>query len=101
MSADNYCICPRCKRDAATAKREAKSRAAAAYGKVSQTEYAALLAMAAQEDTIDESLREDWDLGMEENGSLYVSYSCSCNTCGFAHEFKHEKTVDLDAKARP
>ncbi len=83
MSADRWSICPKClqKHDDALE---------AAYGKVSPTVYAG---MCSQE--LDTNMREDWELGTDEEGKFSINYSCYCRSCGFKFEHKHEEQVPL------
>lgn len=42
--------------------------------------------------------REDYEIGMEEDGEFWISYRGECGTrqvkgCGFKHEFKHKEQV--------
>lgn len=94
MSADNWTICPRCKakHDEETASRLAA--VAQSYGKVSPSEYIASLEAANKESPLEDSLREDYELSMGEDGYIFISYRCSCN-CGFAYNFKHEEGVNI------
>lgn len=100
MSASNWSICPRCK---ITAKAEADARfdaAAKAYGKVPSDEYERLKMLAANPEKIGETLREDWELGMGDDGKFYVTYSCGCQHCDFAYSFRHEQQADVMSKAK-
>lgn len=85
MSADNWGVCPKC-------KRLAEQKAVSAYGKVSEEEYLATLAnrdKAAKE----QNLREDYEVGTDKDGKFYVSYGCSCDKCGFSFEFNHKQNL--------
>lgn len=42
-----------------------------------------------------ETLREDYEFYMEDDGTFTASYDCHCDVCGFRHEFKHEEEIDL------
>jgi hypothetical protein len=39
------------------------------------------------------TLREDYELGTEEDGEFYVTYRCSCNVCGYAAKFEHKEVL--------
>ena len=71
MSADNYGFCPRCLKSSGRIDREPVSN----------------------------TLREDWDIGMLEDGTFSVEYSCMCRVCGFSFDFKHSQ-VAQDATSR-
>jgi len=40
------------------------------------------------------SLREDYEQGVNEDGTVYMSYDCSCDQCGF------QKSVSYDEKTQ-
>lgn len=91
MSADNWAICPRCK-VACDERNKAKLNAPGLnYGKVSQPEYDKLLKAATELEKPSETLREDYEIGMDKFGKFYVSYGCSCTECNFEFSFKKEE----------
>jgi rubrerythrin len=96
MSADNWAKCPKCA-DALEKDRVKRiDDAAKQYGKIPQHEWeklrdAAIKPEAEQEDT----LREDYEIGVQSDGNFYVNYSGRCNECGFAFTYKDEKKVSL------
>jgi hypothetical protein len=105
MSANNWTTCPRCyvtqvaarKNLAENLLREAK----ASYGKVPHEEYHRLLleadsARAAAEklhDSFPETLREDYELGINDNDDFTVDYGATCTQCNWKFTFKHEQKV--------
>lgn len=97
MSADNWTTCPRCEKRA-EADQEAKIlKAGQAYGKVSEEEYYRLLEEARHPSTVEESLREDYGIGV--SGNIFeVCYRCRCEDCGFTFGYKHRQTVPLEEK---
>lgn len=93
MSADNWAICPRCVYNARKEAEERFEAARAAYGNVPAAEYEALRA-AAQVPVDPESFdtfREDYEIYGAEDGTITVTYSGSCNTCGLGLHFRIEK----------
>lgn len=92
MSADNWAFCPQCKlRDAVKAIGMMED-AAKSYGQVSPDEYLKLL-KAAQEfagESPIETLREDYGIGITEDGAFFVSYCGRCDQCGLKYEYKYE-----------
>ena len=87
MSADNWTICPRCKKTH-EAERDARIiEAAEKYGKVSADEWVKLNDLASKEEPLEESLREDYGIGIDSDGHFEVSYRCSCK-CGFRFAYK-------------
>lgn len=94
MSADNWGICPRCK-VVAEASRMAKELAATnAYGKVSADEWKRLDAEASSPILLDQTLREDFEVGMDEDGTFGVDYRASCR-CGFSFAYEHNEKVGV------
>lgn len=86
MSADNWATCPKC-------KQEVEDKAKNAYGKVSESEYLAILK--AHNDTqsgLRQDLREDWEIGIYD-GVFEVSYFASCEKCGFEFSYSHKEKV--------
>lgn len=81
MSATNWDTCPRCLAERKAAQSQLHKDAKASYGKVSAVEY--------------HSLREDYEIGITDEGEFYVIYRASCEQCDFAHEFKHEEKLSL------
>lgn len=96
MSASNWCACPRCKKNAEAEHAEAIRAANDAYGKVPAKEFADLVRAANQTPPAKETLREDWELGICDDGEFFVRYSGACQECGFSHEFDHEEQLSLD-----
>lgn len=97
MSADNWTICPRCR---AKVDKLNEARIAApglAYGKVSQDKYARLVDEAKNLIPYEDSLREDYEIGIVQGKGVpvqfYVSYSGQCD-CGFAFSFNKEQKID-------
>ena len=93
MSADNWAICPKCKQTATKAFEKQKLHAGAAYGKVSPDEYLRLLAAIPQQPALKESLREDYELGILEDGNFYVRYLGECTECAFAFNYKYDQDL--------
>ena len=95
MSADNWTYCPQCKKNREVKRAAQKRRAEKSYGKVSPEEYDRLLAAANDETELEDTLREDYELGVDDIGHFYVSYRASCEQCDFAFTFKHDQVVTL------
>jgi len=92
MSADNWTICPACKKRV-DALNEARINAPAlAYGKVSAEEYGRLIEAAKNLLPHEDTLREDYFVGIND-GKFSVSYAGRCSACTFVHRFKHEEQL--------
>lgn len=93
MGADNWAICPRCRVTTMTNHKIAEQRAKTAYGAVSEDEYHRLLAAAAKEVELKQTLREDYEIGIGEDGTFDVNYRSSCDVCGFRYEYVDNKVA--------
>lgn len=99
MSADNWTRCPKCCAEWSKRQDEAIQELSASYGKVSQEEYATLKEKTINPKRPDETLREDYEVGVGVSlrNSLVtlfsVSYGCSCQECGFSFSFNHEQQI--------
>lgn len=96
MSADNWRVCPRCQANKNRNLAEEMNKVAASYGKVPPSEYVESMKRFGAEQPIELTLREEYELGMTENGTVYISYACACE-CGFGFSFKHAEVVPLTA----
>lgn len=88
MSADNWTYCPKCKAKDEARKASQLNEAEEAYGKVTAAEYADMIAAAREVIDLEETLREDYQIGIH-NGQFEVGYRCSCGVCGFCWSYKH------------
>ena len=100
MSAENWAICPVCKakNDKANAKRilDAEKK----YGKIPSEDYIALAKEVSTPIEIEETLREDYGIGVDEVGVFYVDYECRCEKCGSRYTFKHAEPAARSKPAR-
>lgn len=100
VSADNWSLCPKCKSEADEKHRKQILSAGEAYGKVEPEEYLRLIVSAEVEINHENTLREDYELGVDEDGYFTVVYRCSCQ-CGFSYMYRHEETAWRPPEARP
>lgn len=100
MSADNWAMCPKCKKDTKATKEKALVDAGRLYGKVSSDEFMSQVknAESLPEEPKGETLREDYKIRINRDGEFYINYSCGCYACGFKHDFKKEENVLLKDK---
>jgi hypothetical protein len=75
MSADNWALCPAC---LARTRRET----------IHETDIESL-----------RTFREDYELGVQEDGTFYVRYRGGCTKCDFGHRFIHEVQAYADVPA--
>ena len=90
MSANNWRVCPKCKRNAEILAEKKTAKAQEKYGKVPQEEFLALISDANKTPELDQTLRENYELGTDPDGLFGVAYSCSCSICKFSFNFKKE-----------
>ena len=91
MGADNWDVCPRCRRRKEDEHCARVRKAEKAYGNVSVDEYKALLSEA--ERGVDEeeyTLREDYEVGMTDN-DFYVYYNAGCSECKWTYKYSHNE----------
>jgi ribosomal protein L37E len=98
MSADNWTTCPRCFKRALQDRRNQAQAADDAYGKVPPDEWMRLKEESRMSVPVTDSLREDWEIGVENNGVFKVVYSCSCSVCGFGFDYRHEESAGVNDK---
>lgn len=95
MSADNWGVCPQCKKLNDEKNKKRILDVVKKYGKVPPDEFVQLSKEANKPIMLEEHLREDYELGVGENGFFEVSYRCSCDVCGFEHSFEHTKQLKV------
>lgn len=95
MGGDNWAICPQCKKNVETAKREAQVAAGEAYGKVDIHEYLEMLRAAEKPIAITQTFREDYEIGINNDGTFSINYGGACEKCDFGHTFKHSEPLKL------
>ena len=92
MSADNYAVCPQCITNAEYERANAQREANEQYGKISQDKYLALVRIAEYDKAENirgavPTLREDYTIGVYDNGEFRIEYSCNCHVCGFSYTY--------------
>lgn len=95
MSADNWAKCPNCIAAADAKANEAAKKARESYGKVPVEEYQQMIDAADKlaEKGFEDTLREDYAIGITAAGLFEVIYSGRCTSCGFTHNFKHSESA--------
>lgn len=94
MSADNWTICPRCKKVALAAKERDREKLAKQYGKLNPAEFIKRSAEVDKPVELEDTLREDYDIGLHD-GQFYVSYRAGCDRCDFEVNYLHEEAVKI------
>lgn len=95
MSADNWGMCPVCQKRANDDLATRMAAAAELYGKVPAEEWMATQTKAAKPVKLEYTLREDYEIGLGEDGRFYATYGGSCDVCGLEHRHKFEQQLDL------
>ena len=93
MSANNWAMCPKCKKNNDENNAIRIKNAEAQYGKISSDEYRATIKEAEKPMKIEETLREDFEIWINDKGLFTVSYSGRCQICGFAKKFEHREKL--------
>lgn len=93
MSAENWAICPQCKRNEAKKLDNYLNTLAKAYGKVSLDTFEEMKAKTPSGKVSDKTLREDYRIGIDHEGNFWVAYSGGCDRCRFSFDYKYEKQV--------
>jgi hypothetical protein len=96
MGADRWAICPKCKRSENKKRDAAIRKAISSYGKVTEDRYRAAIEAAETPVRLDETFREDYEQGMDDDGTYSVSYRGLCTHCGFSHEYTFSQSVIQD-----
>lgn len=92
MSADNWAICPKCNEIKNKEKDKLTEKAEDSYGKVPKEEFFRLRKKADSYIVPDcETFREDYEIGIDEDGRLYISYKGKCTKCGFKKDFQYKE----------
>lgn len=93
MSADNWALCPRCKWQSELEYRNRAQEVRDSYGKVAPEYYLETLKALETKPDLEPTFREDYELGVLDNGQFYVNYRGGCTQCGLNKEFKHDETL--------
>ena len=97
MSADNWCFCPKCKKQNDALNEQRILDAAKQYGVIPADEYIALAEEVAKPIEITETFREDYDIGIYPDGSFFVSYRGQCTVCDAEYTFGEEVKAVVEA----
>lgn len=95
MSADNWAICPRCKKKIEADKAQLVSKMEKSYGKIPVADFLYLKANADKPIEWEATMREDYEIGVDDDGEFSMNYSCSCSMCGFEFNYEYKQVVPL------
>jgi ribosome-binding protein aMBF1 (putative translation factor) len=89
MSASNWGKCPKCIKIAERTRRDRIEKTADQYGKIAAAEFVRRMNKAEAAIDVGETLREDYEQGIDSEGEYSVGYRASCGKCGFEFLFRH------------
>ncbi len=95
MSADNWGQCPKCIMLVEKANKQALEKANEGYGKLPKEKYLELLKESEKPIPVDNTLREDYEFYMPDDGEFEANYSCHCDKCGFKYDFNYKDKLDI------
>ena len=95
MSADNWAICPKCKKANDKENNRRMLEAGEQYGKIPAEAFLKLSKEANVPVELETTLREDYEIGITETGEFYISYAGRCRDCGFEHIVEEEKQLEF------
>lgn len=96
MSADNWGLCPKCTKEVLQKEGERIKELHESYGKVDEATYKKMLTESKEPIKQEETLREDYEMWIDDGGLFYISYSAMCTKCGFKHSFNHREQLTLE-----
>ena len=91
MSADNWTICPKCKSKKEDIEKKTRLEAERSYGKVTPDKFLTLINAVLNKENKkqEETLREDYKIGMDGYGSFSINYRAGCVECGFKYSYDY------------
>jgi len=98
MSASNWGACPECLKREVRKCKDLIDSVSNAYAAVSEEEYLKMRdeALSTSTEKHEDTLREDYEIGVDSNGEFTIYYRCSCEKCGFEFNFEERKMVTED-----
>ena len=98
MSADSWTLCPKCEKKRMADLKILTEEVEWSYGKVDKDHYLKLVNKLSVAENYklgheEYTLREDYEVSIDEGGEFYVDYRGSCAVCGF--EFSYEYAEKL------
>lgn len=99
MSADNWAVCPRCKKNEMNAISALDREVEMSYGEIPIDDFLVLRNKAidrrkALPDRV-ATFREDYEIYGAEDGAINISYSGSCKDCGLKLKFNDYRPMDI------
>lgn len=97
MSANNWSVCPKCFNAAREKSYKLQEELLDKYGKIPPNEFIKLSkeAKTPTTDTIEATLREDYEIMVSKFGLFTIGYSGRCDKCGFKYDFNYGKQLEI------
>ena len=99
MSADNWAACPQCSQSEWDRYWERVEKVKLNYGLVSANAYVEMVKgvedSRPKEDKAHYTLREDYELGINDDHRFKVTYKARCDRCGFRYSFMEEEHIKM------
>lgn len=92
MSANNWRVCPNCKRETEAKRERMKAAIEQAYGEATADSFLQLVAEYNKPVDEKETFREDYEIGVHRE-EFFIDYLGECEVCGFQVAFNHTKSV--------
>jgi len=94
MSADNWALCLKCRKKRVADLEKLRIKVDEAYGTVDKDHYLDMVNKLSVAENYkleheEPTLREDYDIGMDEGGKFYVDYRSRCTVCGFEFSYQY------------
>ena len=103
MGARNWTICPKCWKDAKDpelqpADKQAEMEAdiaafTAKYGEQRGKQYRIIMLSTLEPMESENTMREDWELGIDAEGVFYLKYTAYCTKCSWKYEKRIQEKV--------
>jgi hypothetical protein len=87
MSADNWRICPKCKIKHEENIAANQRRVSESYGKIPSDKYMDAVREIQNPKPLEQTLREDYEQGIDEDGEYSCLYRAGCTVCNFSFTF--------------
>ena len=100
MSADNWGVCPKCFAGKTQECTNLSTALKEAYGKIPAQKYLDFVQRVERvreesENFEQRTLREDYEIWIDEDGIFSIDYRSRCDECKFSFSYKHSEKVPL------
>lgn len=95
MSAKDWVQCPQCLAWEKSRKLAMADEMKDTYGKVPREQYEKLVKEFAMPLNRTETMRVDYEIGVDEKGEFSCWFGVSCENCGYEFRFKHKQQTEI------